>query len=313
LDVERAAAKSTQLICFFCGQQFSLSKSSAGDNIPQISRGGSMVTVLRPLSTSELLDRTFHLYRNNFLVFVGITAIPQLAVLALQLGTATMILQKQLIGVGVMAVVAALASYVAIEISHAATIMAVSDLHLDRPASIGSAYSAAKSSLLRVIGITLAVAIATGIAFIFLIVPGVYLALAWSLTIPVTVLEGGGLNASTSRSKSLTKGSRGRIFAVYFLMLVLTIIVSIVMQFVLLLPLGIITAAIGVHDPAATGAMSQALQAVAAFISTSLVGPLVTIALTLIYYDLRVRKEGFDLQLMMATLEGGPQNVATTA
>ena len=33
-----------------------------------------MVTVLRPLSTSELLDRTFHLYRNNFVVFAGIAA-----------------------------------------------------------------------------------------------------------------------------------------------------------------------------------------------------------------------------------------------
>jgi len=132
--------------------------------------------------------------------------------------------------------------------------------------------------------------------------------LAWSLTIPVTVLEGGGLNASTSRSKALTKGSRGRIFVIYFLMLVLTLIVAFVMQFVLLLPLGVIMGAIGVHDRAAAGAMSQTLQAVGGFISTSLVGPLITIALTLIYYDQRVRKEGFDLQLMMATLQPNQQS-----
>src|SRR5690242_20758800 len=49
---------------------------------------GTMVTVLRPLSTSELLDRTFHLYRNNFLLFVGIMAIPQLFTLLLMLGGA---------------------------------------------------------------------------------------------------------------------------------------------------------------------------------------------------------------------------------
>lgn len=42
-----------------------------------------MSVVLRPLSTSELLDRTFFLYRNNFLVFAGIATIP---VLALRLG-----------------------------------------------------------------------------------------------------------------------------------------------------------------------------------------------------------------------------------
>ena len=269
-----------------------------------------MVTVLRPLSTSELLDRTFHLYRNNFLVFVGITAIPQLFILAMQLGSAAMIWEQQLIGLGVTAIVAGLGSYVAIEISHAATIMAVSNLHLDRPTSIGSSYAAAKSSLPRVIGITIAMGIAIGIAFLFLIVPGVYLALAWALTIPITVLEGGGLNVSTTRSRALTKGGRGRIFVIYFLLFVLTMTVVFLMQFLMLLPLGIIMASTGTHNPAATGAMTQALQAVAGFISTSLVGPLITIALTLIYYDQRVRKEGFDLQLMMSTLEGGGQAAA---
>jgi len=40
---------------------------------------------LRPLSIGELLDRTFSLYRRNFLLFIGIAALPQLLVLALQL------------------------------------------------------------------------------------------------------------------------------------------------------------------------------------------------------------------------------------
>jgi len=35
-----------------------------------------MSTLLRPLSTSELLDRTFFLYRNHFLVFAGIALSP---------------------------------------------------------------------------------------------------------------------------------------------------------------------------------------------------------------------------------------------
>jgi hypothetical protein len=36
-----------------------------------------------------------------------------------------------------------------------------------------------------------------------------------------------------------------------------------------------------------------------------LVTPLLTIALTLLYYDERVRKEGFDLELMMSNLKAG--------
>jgi hypothetical protein len=52
---------------------------------------------------------------------------------------------------------------------------------------------------------------------------------------------------------------------------------------------------------------------VGTFISTSLVGPLATIALTLIYYDQRVRKEGFDLQLMMSTMQPGTPAAAAAA
>ena len=133
-----------------------------------------MVTVLRPLSTSELLDRTFHLYRNNFLVFVGIMAIPQLVVLALQLGTATLIWEHSVAGIGaavlLASIIAGLASYLAAEISHAATIMAVSNLHLDRPASIGSAFSSARSSMFRVIVMSIVILIAVSFALIFLIV-----------------------------------------------------------------------------------------------------------------------------------------------
>ena len=39
--------------------------------------------------------------------------------------------------------------------------------------------------------------------------------------------------------------------------------------------------------------------ALADFVGASLAGPIATIALVLVYYDQRVRKEAFDLQLMM--------------
>jgi hypothetical protein len=268
-----------------------------------------MVTVLRPLSTSELLDRTFHLYRNNFLMFVGIAAIPQLAVLALQIGGAALARQGHYLVFGVISFVAVLASYVAIQISQAATVMAVSNLHLDNPVNVGSAYSLAKGSMMRVIGITFAVAIATGVALVFFIIPGIYVALMWSLAVPVTVLEGGGLGVSTTRSKELTKGNRGRIFVIYLLVGLLALVISLVIQ----LPLSLVTVTLGRGNPTGLVAMGHAMQAVGNFISTSLVGSLATIALTLVYYDLRVRKEGFDLQLMMSKLQPNSQAAAATS
>src|SRR5215475_14367860 len=155
--------------------------------------------------------------------------------------------------------------------------------------------------MLRVVLITFAVGIAAGIGLFFLIVPGIYLWLMWSLAIPVTVLEGGGLNASVSRSKELTRGSRGRIFVIYLLVVVLAIMVAIIFQ----APLGVLAVLLGRGNQGSAIALIYAVGAIGSFLSTSLVGPLVTIALTLIYYDQRVRKEGFDLQLMMTSLEPG--------
>ncbi len=299
-----------------------------------------MVTVLRPLSTSELLDRTFHLYRNNFLLFVGITAIPQLAVLALRLGDTGHIFSPSFIGNIATTLVLALASFVAIEISHAATVMAVSNLHLDRQTSIGSAYTSAKSSLPRVVGISLAavvipilIAVPIGIILALILsavgagsfavgnvavirLTGGTMALAvlalalrwwlaWSLIVPVTVLEGGGLRSSMRRSKNLTLGSRRRIFLVYLLIVVLSWVVGTIFQ---------LTAGMRAFRNPDIGGLAQILQAVGGFISTSLLGPLLTIAFTLIYYDQRVRKEGFDLQLMMSALEPATETaIASTA
>lgn len=46
----------------------------------------------------------------------------------------------------------------------------------------------------------------------------------------------------------------------------------------------------------------QIWQLMASFLASTLAGPIATIAIALIYYDERVRKEAFDLQLMMEAI-----------
>jgi hypothetical protein len=133
--------------------------------------------------------------------------------------------------------------------------------------------------------------------------------LAWSLVVPVTVLEGGGLRVSARRSKYLTQGRRTRVFIVYMLIAVLTWVLSIIFQ----LPFYLTAGWRVFRNPAIGGPLSHILSVVGSFASSSLVGPLLTIAFTLIYYDERVRKEGFDLQFMMSALESSPQVTAAVA
>jgi hypothetical protein len=48
----------------------------------------------------------------------------------------------------------------------------------------------------------------------------------------------------------------------------------------------------------------------AGFLSGTVTGPLVTIGISLLYYDERVRKEAFDLQFMRLSLEPSPTSDA---
>ncbi len=109
--------------------------------------------------------------------------------------------------------------------SQGATVVAVSKVHLGGSSSISEAFCGIRGRILYLSLIMIGVGIGIGIGLVLLIVPGIILALMWSLTIPVAVLEDKGLRDATSRSAELTKGNRGRIFMIYFLFIVLMYIV----------------------------------------------------------------------------------------
>jgi len=262
-----------------------------------------MTTALRPLSTGELLDRTFSLYRNHFGLFLGIFALPHLAVLAYQcVGLVFRSPNPKLpnlllsflwsVGAGFLALAVSAAS-------QAATVVAVSQVHLDRPASVTESFQRVKGHILPVIGLSLLIGLTAGAACLALIVPGIYLIVMWSLSVPAKVLENRGVLDSMSRSADLTRGSRGRIFIIWLLFIVLGIVVSLLLRWPVELGAGVSS----IFAMQRTSAGWQAALLVSSFISECLVGPLATIAFSLVYYDERVRKEAFDIQLMMMTLD----------
>jgi hypothetical protein len=266
-----------------------------------------MTTALRPLSTGELLDRTFSIYRSHFVLFVAIFALPHLVVLAFQcVGlafqvtptrtfNASMVLMSLFWGLG-----GALVSIVAAATSQAATVIAVSQIHLDRPAGVMDSFSKVKNQIAGVVGLSLAVGTLVGLACIALIVPGILLMMRWSLAVPVKVLEDKSVGDSMTRSGDLTQGNRGRIFVIWLLFVVLSVGVGLLLRW----PVEIAAGVSSIFALQRRGGGWQAASLGSVFVSECLVGPLATIAFSLVYYDERVRKEAFDLQLMMSTLDG---------
>jgi uncharacterized membrane protein len=264
-----------------------------------------MATALRPLSTGELLDRTFSLYRNHFVLFVGIFALPHLCVLAFQclsfaLQTPGSNLRNVLV-ISVFGLIAAVLSMVVAAAAQAATVVAVSQVHLDRPAGVMDSFSKVKHQIIGVIGLSLKIGIFVGLWSLLFIVPGILKAIEWSLAVPAKVLEDKSASEAMSRSSELSQGNRGRIFVIWFLFMVLSIGVSMLFQW----PIQIGARASGgnISPVRNVAVVWQVASLIATFFAQCLVGPLATIAFSLVYYDERVRKEAFDLQLMMTTID----------
>jgi hypothetical protein len=227
---------------------------------------------------------------------------------------------------------------VGLAVAHAATVFAVSAVHLERTTTIGESYGRVRGRYGRVLWTLLQAflrafwplmimlvvffaAIATvgkgaspgafaavgltGLLLFAAAVVGVVLNLRYALAIPACVLEDIKASTAIKRSVILSVGSRGQIFVIYFLMGVINAIVA----WAFVIPATFLAALVAKGSPAvailATG--------LATFLAGALAGPIATIALSLVYFDQRVRKEAFDLQLMMAAVDGTPPPGAQAA
>ncbi len=265
-----------------------------------------MSHTLRPLSLGKLLDETFNIYRRNFLLFVGISAVPNIALLLLKLALAGFA-STGTQATGAAAAFAVLSTIFASlfvgSIVTAATTFGVSDVYLDRPTSMMACFSRVSGKALRVCYVSFVVGLIVGLGTLLCIVPGIYWAGVYGIAIPAVVLENITGNESLKRSSNLTKDSVGRVIVVYFL----TAIFTAGMAFAL----GSAVAALGLtafHD---TGRLTgQLMQEVISTLGAILFGPVTAIGLTLAYYDQRVRKEAFDIEHMMSMM-AAPETLAS--
>ncbi len=269
----------------------------------------SMTQVLTPLSLGELLDRTVQLYRRHFAVFVGIVALPQVLLLPLQLGN---LWSRQGNGINLATasgvLLLGLLSIVLMALAQGATVVSVSRLYLNQPTSIRESYQHVTARAVTLVGLLLAVGLLCALGFILLILPGILLALRWSLVVPAAVLENTNVADSMSRSAALTAGDRVRIFGIYFVYFVLAIVFSSIWQ----IPVFVAVLAAG-RSAANPPFWTQVVQVCGAFATNVLIGPLLTIAISLVYYDERVRKEAFDLEHLMAQMDQPTPPSALTA
>jgi hypothetical protein len=111
------------------------------------------------------------------------------------------------------------------------------------------------------------------------------------------VLDDVGAVSALRRSFTLTSGFWWRTFGIYILIIIMvSIILGLLSQGIKLVQTGLMAI------PEMTEVVSIAIGSLVAALMSIAINPITTIATTLLYYDLRVRKEGFDMLLLAESL-----------
>ncbi|MBA3259601.1 MAG: glycerophosphoryl diester phosphodiesterase membrane domain-containing protein [Gemmatimonadales bacterium] len=250
---------------------------------------------LRPLSAGEILDVSFQLYRRHFgpLATVALVCSGFPVLLSLFIESAGGMFANPGLTLVYYLLLAALSA-----VATGATVFIVSESYLGRPLRAWDALSRATPLIWRLIVCSILLAILVAIGLVFVILPGVILACGLVLAFPTLVLEPGATpTGALARSWRLTRGSRLRMFGLMLTLLVLLYIPIVAIGAVasLVLPVS------GLTRPGTGTTVALAAIAIVGVVQL-LVYPLFYCVLTVAYYDLRVRKEGFDLEVLASIL-----------
>jgi hypothetical protein len=143
-----------------------------------------------------------------------------------------------------------------------------------------------------------------GIA-IFVLIAGIAVGVAWillrlCLAFPASVFEKVSPWNALKRSSSLSLGTRGRILVLFLLGIALGWAVSLALAVPAVIVISLLPSLQGPQHASAAGTASILVFYGLGFAAQALTRPVYGIALTLFYFDQRMRKEGFDIEWMMA-------------
>jgi hypothetical protein len=264
--------------------------------------------LLRPLSAVDILDVALTLYRRNFGPFLGITAVVYVPVAALQVVGAFYMGQMMgtqgpgeqtawvPIAMSFGFMLAAMAVYLlTMPICHGALSVAVARRYLGQPVTAPDAY--------QYVGARWGVLLATALLYWTIVmvgscacyIPGVFLLVLFMFAAPAVVIEGQSVLDALRRSQELVRDHWWRCFGTYLLLGLITGAVT----YAVALPIGLLSMLpLAARNPALAQAVNQGIgMAVQVFVQ-----PIQVIGVVLMYYDLRVRQEGFDLELLARSL-----------
>src|SRR5262245_6742360 len=168
---------------------------------------------LRPLSTGEVLDLAFALYRRHFVALATISVVVQGIPILLQVYSQGL---GGLTGNLTLYVLSLLVSTVGAAVGMGASMHIVADSYLGREIAARDALARAIPFIGRLILLSLAGGFLIGFGFMLLIVPGIIVACGLGVAAQALVLENlPSAGVAMNRSWNLTRGFRGKVFLTF--------------------------------------------------------------------------------------------------
>ncbi len=149
-----------------------------------------------------------------------------------------------------------------------------------RRAGVGESLSVGLRNSAKVFGINVVSGIGAALGLLLFIVPGVILALRWSMSVPAGVVEGLGVAQAMDRSVQLTKGNRWAILGLFTALALGFLAVAVLFGFCA----GLVEAI----DPGAEAAASAAATGISDALLTLFLG----VGPAVVYAELRAIREG---------------------
>ena len=255
---------------------------------------------LRPLEIGDVLDETFRMYRRHFALFAGISVIFSVPLAALSgygyfalfnfaatqatssnpgdfnsfLGSLSPLAAGVLVNVAVLPLLYGGVSY------------AVCQSAIGNPVTLWGALRGAFRRYFQVLFYYLLLGL---MVVVFCLFPlWIWISVNWIVVLPAMFVENTGLFAAMGRSWRLVQGRWWRTFFILLLVFVLNYVVSLALGAFLYLGQVLLTILLSPY-------VALAIYEGAVVLVSALVNPVLLIAIVLIYFDLRIRKEGLDL------------------
>jgi hypothetical protein len=287
----------------------------------------SAVSIIRPMTLGELLDRGIRLYRQNFFKFIGIFAIPYIPLALIQAAVSvfstTSLVQTTnntspeeiLFSPGMVAATAGgflvfFVQFIFVQgVATAALTRAVANNYTGKPVDIIDSYRTLSTSWLKLVLALVLIFILVVILSIWMIIPCVgwfsgpgmlfFISLVVSPLIPAVItLENNDIFSSIRRAWDL---ARSRFWWLVGCALVLTVFGSLIVSGPVFLINWILTyiASTFELDYELQLAVTTIIQNLVTIFTNLLYMPLKLTIMTVVYFDLRARSEGLDLALQI--------------